>query len=120
MIPEFSDAAVTSPATVEALFAEAFPGDQPHPAATVTVKHAGSVEIALDGDESALFRVMALALLAATIGDEDGPEVIPGVSRYTCGLWRGVFFLITTPVDAAAQADLEAFGRRMINEIDGL
>lgn len=102
-------------ALVESLFWCAFPGDQPHPDAAVTVKSETSVEIVLDGPESPLARVLALALLAAELGDEDGPEVIPGVSRYTCGEFQGVFFLISTPVTAEMQAELEALALRMVD-----
>lgn len=106
-----------TPALVEALFWATFPDGQPVPRASVTIKTAGSVEIVLDGDESPLFRVVALAMLAATLDDEDGPEMIPGVSRYTCGAWRDVFFLISTPIDAAQQRELETLGRRIADEV---
>lgn len=119
MRPEFSDTAAV-PAIVEALFATAFPGDQPHPSALVRVNSMGSVDVELNGDESPLFRVVALAVLAAELGDEDGPEAIPGGERYTCGTWRDVFFLIRTPISAEQQAELERLGRRLVDEIDGI
>lgn len=102
----------TLPAAVEALFMVAFPGDAPHPSATVTTLP-GGIEIVLDGDESPLFRVMALALLADTLGDED-PEVIPGVERYVCGTWADTTFLVRCPITSAQQVELTELALRMV------
>lgn len=104
--------ATTLPAAVEALFMVAFPGDAPHPSATVNVLP-GGLEVVLDGDESPLLRVMALALLADTLGDAD-PEVIPGVERYACGTWAGTTFLVRCPITTAQQAELTELALRMI------
>jgi hypothetical protein len=104
-------------AIVEALFMVAFPGDAPHPAATANVKSPGFVEIELNGDETPLFRVMALALLATTIGDEIGPEMSP-TGRYAFGKFQGVEFLITTPVTPKQQLELVAQAARIVDGVE--
>jgi hypothetical protein len=104
-------------AIVEALFMVAFPGSAPHPAATANVKSPGFVEIELNGDETPLFRVMALALLATTIGDEDGPTMIPS-GRYAFGRFQGVEFLITTTITPKQQLELVEQAHRMVDGVE--
>jgi hypothetical protein len=72
---------------------------------------ATGAQIWIDGAD-VLSRVLTLGLLAATIGDEEGPEKIPG-GRYALGQFGGVSILVRTDVTPAEQAELEAFATRM-------
>lgn len=104
-------------AAVEALLDAALPGDTPRPLVSVAIGSAGSVELDLNGEETPIFRVLALAQIAAALGDDEGPQRVEGF-RYACGEYAdtGVFFLVRTPITAEQQAELEEFGRRIVDE----
>lgn len=103
-------------AAVERLLNEALPGNTPRPEINVTFTAGGIVELYLDGPETPMFRVLALSLIAATLGDEEGPETIPGWGRYTCGEFGGQFFLVRAPITAVQQAELVEIGQRIADE----
>lgn len=105
-------------AAVERLLNEALPGNTPRPSVSVTCTAPGSVELYLDGGESPLLRCLSLALIADVLGDDGGPEVIPGRGRYSCGEFADHFFLVRCPVTTAQQAELEEFGSRIVAELD--